>query len=275
MAQSTDLCPHRAARRRGRAGARPGNRALARFFRHRLAMIGLIIIVLLVLASVVGPYLLPFDDLYIDIRNRFAAPFSGPHFFGTDQLGRDLLARLLMAGRISLTIGFSAMVISTLIGTIVGVVAGFYGRALGAVLMRFVDAMLCFPTIFLLLTLAAFIQPDVVTLTIIIAATSWMEVARVVEAQIRALRERDLRRRRRAARRLRPLHHVPRADPQRGGAHRRRRDAQRGARHPDRGLCQLPRLRHPAADRELGQHAEQRAAISRARRHGSRSFPAS
>jgi peptide/nickel transport system permease protein len=83
------------------------------------------------------------------------------------------------------------MIISTLIGTIIGAIAGFYGRVLGAVLMRLVDAMLCFPNIFLLLTLAAFIQPDAVTLTIIIAATSWMEVARVVEAQIRALRERD------------------------------------------------------------------------------------
>jgi peptide/nickel transport system permease protein len=190
--QSTDLSltalPGAAADEPVRA---PGNKALARFFRHRLAMTGLIIIVILVIASVFGPYLLPFDNLYIDIRHRFAGPFSGLHFFGTDQLGRDLLARLLMAGRISMSIAFSAMIISTLIGTIIGAVAGFYGRLLGAVLMRFVDAMLCFPNIFLLLTLAAFIQPDAVTLTIIIAATSWMEVARVVEAQIRALRERD------------------------------------------------------------------------------------
>jgi peptide/nickel transport system permease protein len=168
-----------------------GNRALARFMRHRLAMTGLVIIILLVVLSVGGPYVLPFDNLYIDIRNRFAGPLTGGHLLGTDQLGRDLLARLLMAGRISMAIAFAAMVISTLIGTVVGAVAGFYGRVVGAVLMRLVDAMLCFPNIFLLLTLAAFIQPDAVTLTIIIAATAWMEVARVVEAQIRSLRERD------------------------------------------------------------------------------------
>ena len=110
---------------------------------------------------------------------------------GTDQLGRDLAARLLMAGRISLTVGFAAMVISTVIGSVIGVVAGFYGRIVGTVLMRFVDAILCFPTIFLVLALAALIKPSVVTITLIIAATGWMEVARVVESQIRTLRERD------------------------------------------------------------------------------------
>jgi peptide/nickel transport system permease protein len=194
MTESTDVLATglpSAARAIDEPSRSPGTRALARFFRHRLAMSGLIIIVLLVVLSVVGPWLLPFDNLYIDIRNRFAGPLSGLHVLGTDQLGRDLLARLLMAGRISMAIAFAAMVISTLIGTVVGAVAGFYGRALGAVLMHFVDAILCFPNIFLLLTLAAFIQPDAVTLTIIIAATSWMEVARVVEAQIRSLRERD------------------------------------------------------------------------------------
>ncbi len=170
---------------------RRGEGALARFLRHRLAITGLGIIVVLVLGSAIGPYLIPFDDLYIDIRHRFAPPFESAHLFGTDPLGRDHLARLMMAGRISMTIGFASMVISTLIGTVIGAVAGYHGKAIGAGLMRFVDAMLCFPSIFLLLTLAAFIQPSIVTITVIIAATSWMEVARIVEAQIRSLRERD------------------------------------------------------------------------------------
>ncbi|MGF7207304.1 peptide/nickel transport system permease protein [Skermanella aerolata] len=170
---------------------RSANRAWQRFRRHRLAMFGVFMIVLLVLATAVGPHLIPFDDLFIDIRNRFAPPLSGAHVLGTDPLGRDLAARLLMAGRISLTVGFAAMVISTIIGTVIGVVAGFYGRIVGTVLMRFVDAILCFPTIFLVLALAALIKPSVVTITLIIAATGWMEVARVVESQIRTLRERD------------------------------------------------------------------------------------
>jgi peptide/nickel transport system permease protein len=167
------------------------SRALRRFARHRLAMFGVATILLLVLATVVGPSLIPFDDLHIDIRNRFAPPLAAGHLMGTDPLGRDLLARLLMAGRISLSVGFAAMLISTAVGAAVGVVAGYYGRAVGVVLMRLVDATLCFPTIFLLLTLAAFIRPNAVMITVIIAATSWMEVTRIVEAEIRSLRERD------------------------------------------------------------------------------------
>jgi len=170
---------------------RTGNRGWRRFRRHKLAMVGVACILLLVLACVAGPWLLPFDDLRIDMHARFAPPLTGLHLFGTDPLGRDLCARLLMAGRISLSVAFAAMVISTLIGTAIGVVAGYYGRAVGAVLMRLVDAMLCFPAVFLLLTLAALLKPDPIMITLIIAATSWMEVARVVESQIRTLRERD------------------------------------------------------------------------------------
>jgi len=166
-------------------------RAVRRFRRHRLAMFGVATILLLVLASVAGPSLIPFDDLHIDLRGRFAPPFSGAHLLGTDPLGRDLLSRLLMAGRISLAVGFVAMLLSTAIGAVVGVVAGYYGRSIGIVLMRFVDAMLCFPTVFLLLALAAFIRPSAAMITVIIAGTSWMEIARIVAAEIRSLRERD------------------------------------------------------------------------------------
>ena len=166
-------------------------RALRRFRRHRLAMFGLATILLLVLASAVGPSLIPFNDLFIDLRGRFAPPLSGAHLLGTDPLGRDLLARLLMAGRISLAVGFAAMLLSTAVGAVVGVVAGYYGRSIGIVLMRLVDAILCFPTVFLLLALAAFIRPSAAMITVIIAGTSWMEIARIVAAEIRSLRERD------------------------------------------------------------------------------------
>lgn len=167
------------------------NRTLRRFARHKLAMVGLVMITVLTLACVVGPWLLPFNDLYIDLRARFAPPLTGYHIFGTDPLGRDLAARLFMAGRISLMIGFFAMVLCTVFGTVIGVVAGYHGGRLGAFLMRFVDAFLAFPSIFLLLALAAFIKPSPFMITVIIAVTSWMEVARIVEAEVRSLRERD------------------------------------------------------------------------------------
>jgi peptide/nickel transport system permease protein len=168
-----------------------GSRAIRRFCRHRLAMMGAVVIAILFLGSVFGPFLLPFDDTYIDIMKRFAPPFSGAHVLGTDELGRDMLARLMMGGRISLAVGFAAMAISMGIGILVGAIAGYYGGFVGAALMRFVDAVLCFPTIFLLLALAALIEPGVISITLLIASTAWMDVARIVEGQIRALRERD------------------------------------------------------------------------------------
>ncbi|MBM7045755.1 ABC transporter permease [Rhizobium lusitanum] len=168
------------------------NRTLRRFARHRLALLGVAMITLIILTCLIGPSLLPYDELFIDLRHRFAPPFTaGYHIFGTDPLGRDVAVRLFMAGRISLLVGFFAMVLSTLIGTTIGVVAGYYGGRLGMFLMRFVDAFLSFPSIFLLLALAAFIKPSPFMITVIIAVTSWMEVARIVEAEVRSLRERD------------------------------------------------------------------------------------
>ncbi len=169
----------------------PARAAWQRFRRHRLAMAGAVIIALLVFGSVFGPFLLPFDDTFIDIMHRFAPPLTGAHLLGTDELGRDVLARLMMGGRVSLTIGVVAMVIAMAVGIVIGTFAGFYGGVLGAALMRFVDAVLCFPTIFLLLALAALIEPGIAATTILISVTAWMSVARIVEAQIRALRERD------------------------------------------------------------------------------------
>lgn len=167
------------------------SRTMRRFRRNRLAMVGVALILGLTLACFLGPYLLPFDELYIDLRARFAPPGTGAHIFGTDPLGRDIAARLFQAGQISLLVGFFAMLMSTVVGTVVGVVAGFRGGWIGAVLMRVVDAFLSFPSIFLLLALAAFIEPSPIMITIIIAVTSWMEVARIVEAEVKSLRDRD------------------------------------------------------------------------------------
>ena len=167
------------------AGAGP------RFLRHRLAVAGVVAIAVLLLACALGPLLSRWGPLTIDLRHRFQPPLAGPHWLGSDQLGRDLLVRLLMAGRISLTVGFVAMGISTAVGVAVGLLAGFYRGWVGTALMRLVDAVLCFPSIFLLLTLAALISPSLLTITLIIALTAWMEVARVVQGQVIALRERD------------------------------------------------------------------------------------
>lgn len=185
MNTSVQTAPHLDAPRWWRS------RVVRRFMKNRLALIGLAMILLLTFACIFGPYLLPFDELYIDLRARFAPPGTGAHIFGTDPLGRDIAARLFQAGRISLLVGFSAMVLSTCIGAVVGVVSGYNGGLLGTTLMRIVDAFLSFPSIFLLLALAAFVKPSPLMITLIIAVTSWMEVARIVEAETRSLRDRD------------------------------------------------------------------------------------
>ncbi|WP_337183441.1 ABC transporter permease [Shinella sp.] len=167
------------------------NRAVRRFMNNPLALAGLVMVLGLTAACFLGPYLLPFDEFYIDLRARFAPPMTGAHIFGTDPLGRDIAARLFHAGQVSMMVGFLAMVISTVIGTVIGVVAGYRGGWTGTVLMRLVDAFLSFPSVFLLLTLAAFIKPSPMMITLIIAFTSWMEVARIVEAEVKSVRERE------------------------------------------------------------------------------------
>ncbi|RWN60506.1 ABC transporter permease [Mesorhizobium sp.] len=167
------------------------SRTVRRFTSHHLALLGVVMITLLTLACVFGPHLLPYDSLYIDLRARFSPPLTGDHYLGTDPLGRDVAARLLMAGRTSLLVAFSAMLLSTLIGTLVGVIAGYRGGWIGAALMRTVDGFLSFPSIFLLLALAAALKPSPAMVTVIVAITSWMEVARIVEAEVRSLRERE------------------------------------------------------------------------------------
>jgi len=167
------------------------SRVVRRFLAHRLALLGLVMISLLTLLCVFGPYVLPYDSLHIDLRARFAPPLTGQHYLGTDPLGRDIAARLLMAGRISLMVGFFAMLLATILGTVIGVIAGYSGRTVNAVLMRLVDGFLSFPTIFLLLALAVALKPSPIMITVIIALTGWMEVARIVEAEVRSLKERE------------------------------------------------------------------------------------
>ena len=167
------------------------SRPVRRFVRHRLAIAGLVMISAIALLCVVGPWMLPHGMLDIHIRDRFSPPGSETYLLGTDAMGRDLAARLFMAGRVSLMVGIAAMVLSTLLGAVIGLVAGYFGKVIGTVLMRFTDAVLCFPQIFLLLVLAAFLEPNALMITIIIALTSWMEIARIVSAEIRSLSERD------------------------------------------------------------------------------------
>lgn len=160
-----------------------------RLRRNRMAMAGaaivLVMFLLALLASLIGR-----DPGAIDIANRLHPPgFAFP--LGTDDLGRDVLVRILYGARISLLVGFVAVGIATFIGVLLGAMAGFYGRWVDSLIMRFVDIMLCFPTFFLILAVIAFLKPSIWNIMIIIGLTSWMGVARLVRAEFLSLRERD------------------------------------------------------------------------------------
>ncbi|HET8639683.1 MAG TPA: ABC transporter permease [Solirubrobacterales bacterium] len=169
----------------------PWRLALRRFFRHRLAAIGLVLVVLLLGSALLAPLLAPRNPDQISILDKFVSPLHGGYLLGADELGRDLLSRLLYAGRISLVVGFAAMVVTVSVGTVVGLLAGYLGGWVDTVLMRVTDALLCFPTIFLLLILASFVGASLLSITLIIGLTAWMELARILRNQTLALRERD------------------------------------------------------------------------------------
>ena len=169
-----------------------GARFVRRFLGHRLAVFGLAVVVLLCAAALFAPWLAPHDPVELDTKLRFLGPFQQMRFpLGTDEIGRDTLSRLLYGGRVSLTVGLVAMLTTVATGAAVGIVAGYLGGWIDVVLMRFVDTMLCFPQVFLLLVVAAFIPPTLLSMSLIIGLTSWMEVSRIVRSEVLYLREQD------------------------------------------------------------------------------------
>ncbi|HKX19055.1 MAG TPA: ABC transporter permease [bacterium] len=181
-------------RRRHRSAARM---AWDRFRRHRMALAGFTVITAFALASAAPRLASPYDPQASDLDHRLAAP-TWTHPMGTDDLGRDLLTRILYGGRVSLTIGVAAMALAVTLGTAVGAAAGFYGGWVDNVLMRLTDLVLSFPQLFVLIVLALVLRnlslpllrgAGVLPIVLVIAVTSWMPVARLVRATFLSLRE--------------------------------------------------------------------------------------
>jgi len=158
--------------------------------RNRLAVIGGALVALVFIFSIFAPLIAPYNPSTIDIKNILVGPGSS-HWLGTDDLGRDVLSRMLWGGRISLEVGFVAVGIATLIGIILGSLAGFYGGWIDSLIMRAVDIMLSIPTIFLILAVIAILEPSIINIMIIIGLTSWMEPARLIRAEFITLKERE------------------------------------------------------------------------------------
>jgi len=161
-----------------------------RFSRNRLALIGSCVVISLIIIALFAPILAPYDPTTIDIQNVLSPPCKA-HLLGTDELGRDVLSRMIWGSRVSLKVGIVAVGIAMIIGIIIGSVSGFYGGIADAILMRFVDVMLAFPTFFLILAVIAILEPSIFTIMAVIGVTGWMDVARLVRAEFLSLKERD------------------------------------------------------------------------------------
>ena len=156
--------------------------------RDSRAVAGLVLLTIVVFAAVAGPWLHGVDPNLLDLGNAGAAP-GARHPLGTDESGRDVLARLLAGGRFSLAVGFAAMVVSVIAGTVLGALAGVRRGWADTVVMRLTDAALSIPTIFVVISVLTFLGPAIPTLVLAIGATSWMGLARLVRGELLTLRE--------------------------------------------------------------------------------------
>ena len=168
----------------------PWQIAIARFRRSKLALLGLLVIVVMSVVAIFADVIAPYGENEIDLFNITAKP-SAEHWLGTDELGRDELSRLIYGARISLVVGVGAALISTVVGIVVGSLAGYYGGWADSALMRFVDVILAFPAIFLLLIFFSIQGSSVLTVIIFLGLFSWMWLARVIRGEFLSLKERD------------------------------------------------------------------------------------
>ncbi len=164
--------------------------AMRAFSKNRTAVAGLILVVGLYLLALITPLITLADPTAQDLSLRLQA-MSGAHRLGTDQLGRDVLSRVLYGARISLTIGFVAVGISVTIGTLLGAVAGYLGGIVDSLIMRFVDMVISFPRLILLIVIVAAFEPSIFLIITVLGLTLWPGTARIVRGEVLSLRKRE------------------------------------------------------------------------------------
>ena len=158
--------------------------------RHLMFTLGLGIVLVMTLAALFAPFIAPYDPTQ-EHGHAVLMPPCAEFWLGTDRLGRDVFSRLLYGGQASLWVGFVAVGISVSIGTVLGLISGYFRGWVDEIILRGVDVMLCFPSFFLILAVIAFLEPSLANIMIVIGLTSWMGVARLVRAETLSLRERE------------------------------------------------------------------------------------
>ncbi len=161
-----------------------------RFRQNPLSLAGAIVVGGMLIMALLAPWISPYPPDKINLKEILQPP-SKKHLLGTDELGRDLLSRIIWGSRVSLSVGFVAVGISCTIGLLLGLISGYFGGKVDNLIMRIVDIMLCFPTFFLILAIIAFTKPSITNIMVIIGLTSWMGVARLVRAEVLSVKERD------------------------------------------------------------------------------------
>jgi peptide/nickel transport system permease protein len=170
--------------------ASPKNRAWERFKQNKTALISLYIIGGLIVLALLAPWIAPFDPADQNLLNKLKPP-SKEHWFGTDDLGRDLFSRVLYGARISLSVGIFAVLFNVIIGITVGSIAGYYGGKIDGLLMRFTDVMLSFPQQFVLIAVVTILKPSLFNIIMVFIVFGWMAKARLLRGQILTVKNRE------------------------------------------------------------------------------------
>lgn len=160
------------------------------FGKNKLALVGFSILMLFIMLAAVAPIIAPYERDAIDLGMIEVAP-SREHLLGTDELGRDVLTRLLYGRRVSLGVSLIATVLQLVIGVTLGAIAGYFGGLVDNMIMRLVDIMMCFPFFVIAISMAAIMEPGVVSLVIIIGILQWTNIARIVRVEILSLKQRE------------------------------------------------------------------------------------
>lgn len=159
------------------------------FKKNKLAMLCVFILGFIFIASILA-FLSPYDPDVVNVNEKLQG-ISSSHLLGTDDLGRDLFTRALYGGRVSLLVGFSAMVVSVIVGTCIGTISGYMGGKVDTICMRFVDMFLSVPSLLLIIVFYSFVSPSIFTLVIMLSMFSWANVARIVRAETLSIKERE------------------------------------------------------------------------------------
>jgi len=177
-------------------GPTAGQRSLLRLWRLKWGLAAALVLLLIVLVTLAAPWLAPYSPVEVDIQHRLGPPAwmeggKTDHWLGTDQIGRDLLSRMIYGGRVSLLIGVTAVAISSTIGVLLGLAAGYFGSKIDWIIMTLINVMLTFPFVLLALAVIAVLGPSLLNMIFVLGVAGWPIYARVIRAETMALRERE------------------------------------------------------------------------------------